>query len=47
MSKIEKLLLLSTNSKDKKSSFQKNDNFLLSLITNVKDSKNYYPYLRI
>ena len=46
MSKIEKLLLLSTNSKDKKSSFQKNDNFLLSLITNVKDSKKLLSLLK-
>jgi len=38
MSKVENLLL-TINSKNKKNSFQKKDNFLLNLITNFKDSK--------
>ena len=45
MSKIENLLLIS-NSKNKKSSFQKKDNFLLNLITNSKDSKKLLSLLK-
>ena len=45
MSKVENLIL-SINSKNKKNLSQKKDNFLLNLITNLKDSKKLSSLLK-
>ena len=45
MSKVENLLL-TINPKNKKNSFQKKDNFLFNLITNLKDSKKLLSILK-
>jgi len=45
MSKVENLIL-NVNSKDKKSSHQKQDNFLVNLITNLEDSKKLLSLLK-
>ena len=45
MSKVEQLIL-NVNSKDKKSSHQKQDNFLVNLITNLEDSNKLLSLLK-